>query len=361
MAGARFKAEEGFLAKVELHHEAFKAKWESSSRSVMVILSRSQGENKFIMRFPSLKKVDEIAHFKKGFPLSIVVAIAKVEDWKSSAGARMVLPYAWFQIRGVPRNYRNTVAVSYVGSLVVLTQEVDEETIDKIDYVRANIRVMDLERVPVVAPGVLEKCVYDFHYQREVSEEEFNRKFVQQSERGDDGQKGKEADENFDPFSSQFKNVNKNSGRSDGNKQEGFMKDAQRKKDDEAAATADGDASDDEILINLIRKKARTTPQKPSAATQEKAKEKTHVKAKKKTPVKAKKKTPVKAKKKIPMKNTAAKEKAKKKTPVKKTTFTGKKTSKNVPFASVIPPPPSPPAVQPATGAKRSLLYWLGG
>jgi hypothetical protein len=26
-----------------------------------------------------------------------------------------------------------------------------------------------------------------------------------------------------------------------------------RKKDDEAAATADGDASDDEILINLIR------------------------------------------------------------------------------------------------------------
>ncbi|KAM0914762.1 hypothetical protein ACQ4PT_011301 [Festuca glaucescens] len=132
-------------------------------------------------------------------------------------------------------------------------------------------------------------------------------------------------------------------------------------KDDEAAATADGDASDDEILINLIRKKARTTPQKPSAATQEKAKEKTHVKAKKKTPVKAKKKTPVKAKKKIPVKNTAAKEKAKKKTPVKKTTFTGNKTSKNVPFAPVIPPPPSPPAVQPATGAKRSLLYWLGG
>ncbi|KAM0931361.1 hypothetical protein ACQ4PT_000399 [Festuca glaucescens] len=125
------------------------------------------------------------------------------------------------------------------------------------------------------------------------------------------------------------------------------------KKDDEAAATADGDASDDEILINLIRKKARTTPEKPSAATQEKAK--------KKTPVKAKKKTPVKAKKKTPVKNTAAKEKAKKKTPVKKTTSTGKKTSKNFSFAPVIPPPPSPPAVQPATGAKRSLLYWLGG
>ena len=79
------------------------------------------------------------------------------------------------------------------------------------------------------------------------------------------------------------------------------------------------------------------------------------MKAKKKTPVKAKKKTPVKAKKKTPVK------KAKKNTPVKKTTSTGKKTSKNVPFAPVIPPPPSPLVVQPATGAKRSLLYWLGG
>jgi hypothetical protein len=62
------------------------------------------------MRFPSLKKIyeiDEISHFKKGFPLSIVDdVIVKVEHWKPSAGAKMVLPYAWFQIRGVPTNYR---------------------------------------------------------------------------------------------------------------------------------------------------------------------------------------------------------------------------------------------------------------
>ncbi|CAM0871430.1 unnamed protein product [Alopecurus aequalis] len=132
-----------------------------------------------------------------------------------------------------------------------------------------------------------------------------------------------------------------------------------RKKDDEAADTADGDASDDEILINLIRKRARTTPQKPNAAPQEKAKKKTPVKSKKRTPVK-KAGTQEKAKKKTPVKKAASKEKAKK-TPVKKTTSTGKKTSKNVPFAPVIPPPPSPPVVQPAYGAKRSLLYWLGG
>ncbi|PNT61540.1 hypothetical protein BRADI_5g16572v3 [Brachypodium distachyon] len=47
-----------------------------------------------------------------------------------------------------------------------------------------------------------------------------------------------------------------------------------RNKVDETAATIDVDAGDDEVLINLIRKKARTTPQKPKTP------------AKKKTPVK---------------------------------------------------------------------------
>uniref|UniRef100_A0A8R7R7H5 CCHC-type domain-containing protein n=3 Tax=Triticum urartu TaxID=4572 RepID=A0A8R7R7H5_TRIUA len=137
-----------------------------------------------------------------------------------------------------------------------------------------------------------------------------------------------------------------------------------RKKCGETTATTDGDATDDEVLINLIRKRARTTPQKP------KAPEKVNAPAKKKTPVKiaaveekTKKKTPVKkattqqkTKKKTPVKKVASQEKAKKKT------SKGKKVKKNVPFAPVIPPPPPPPPEgQPTNGAKRSLLYWLGG
>jgi hypothetical protein len=33
---------------------------------------RTHGGNQFTIRFPSLKKIDEISHFKKGFPLSTV-------------------------------------------------------------------------------------------------------------------------------------------------------------------------------------------------------------------------------------------------------------------------------------------------
>jgi hypothetical protein len=79
-----------------------------------------------------------------------------------------------------------------------------------------------------------------------------------------------------------------------------------------------------------------------------------HEKAKKKTLVK-KGTSHEKAKKKTPVKKATSQETAKKKTPVKKTTSKGKKS---VPFAPVMPPPP---VEQPTHGAKRSLLYWLGG
>jgi hypothetical protein len=63
--------------------------------------------------------VDYISHFKKDFPLSTVDnVIVKFEHWKSTAGTSMVLPRAWFQIRGIPRNYRNKYLMAYDGSMV---------------------------------------------------------------------------------------------------------------------------------------------------------------------------------------------------------------------------------------------------
>ncbi|XP_044960338.1 uncharacterized protein LOC123411455 isoform X2 [Hordeum vulgare subsp. vulgare] len=120
-----------------------------------------------------------------------------------------------------------------------------------------------------------------------------------------------------------------------------------RKKCDGTTTTTDGDAGDDEVLINLIRKRARTTPQK------RKEPEKTNTSAKK-TPVKIVAVQEM-TKKKSHVKKASSQEKSKK-------TTKGKKVKKNVPFAPVIPPPPPPSREgQPTNGAKRSLLYWLGG
>jgi hypothetical protein len=67
---------------------------------------------------------------------------------------------------------------------------VDEETIDSFDYVRANIMVMDLEKVPFVAHRVLGECLYDFHCQSKHSEEEFKKIPVQKNTTVENG-KGK--------------------------------------------------------------------------------------------------------------------------------------------------------------------------
>ncbi|KAE8771230.1 hypothetical protein D1007_56919 [Hordeum vulgare] len=120
-----------------------------------------------------------------------------------------------------------------------------------------------------------------------------------------------------------------------------------RKKCDGTTTTIDGDAGDDEVLINLIRKRARTTSQK------RKEPEKTNTSAKK-THVKIVAVQEM-TKKKSHVKKASSQEKSKK-------TTKGKKVKKNVPFAPLIPPPPPPPREgQPTNGAKRSLLYWLGG
>lgn len=87
----------------------------------------------------------------------------------------------------------------------------------------------------------------------------------------------------------------------------------------------------------------------------------TQEKVKKKTPVK-KAPSQEKARKKTPVRKPAAQQQTKKNSPVKKTSSKGGKAKKNVPFAPVLPPPPPPPPEgQPTSGAKRSLLYWLGG
>jgi hypothetical protein len=131
--------------------------------------------------------------------------VIKVEHWKPTAGAKMTLPEEWFKIRGVPSNYRNKEAVSLVSSLVGVAQEVDEDTIDKYDYVRAKIMVLDVSNIPAVAPGLLGKCMYDFHFRLEVQDLEAEKNKASDKLNDDNANQGKERDINFDQFSGQLK------------------------------------------------------------------------------------------------------------------------------------------------------------
>jgi hypothetical protein len=75
---------------------------------------------------------------------------------------------------------------------------VDEENIDKHDFVRASI----MSKVPAVAPEVLGRCIYEFHFKMEVQNEGQEKVLMEKSSNVDAVEKGKEKDNNFDQYSS---------------------------------------------------------------------------------------------------------------------------------------------------------------
>jgi hypothetical protein len=87
---------------------------------------------------------------------------------------------------------------------------------------------LDLEKVSVVSAAVLGKCMCDFHYHREVFEEEFNRQPIQtRVEEGYD-QKQKINDTRYDHFSGQLKKSFTSQKNDMTSNARGFMKDAQK-------------------------------------------------------------------------------------------------------------------------------------
>jgi hypothetical protein len=60
------------------------------------------------------------------------------------------LQEAWFRVRGVPFDKRSEESMAYVGSLIGATSDVDETTLNRIDYVRVKIVAKDISKVPTV-------------------------------------------------------------------------------------------------------------------------------------------------------------------------------------------------------------------
>jgi hypothetical protein len=71
----------------------------------------------------------------------------------------------------VPYDKRSVVTLTYVGSLVGVTDEVDRSTLSRIDYVRVKIMARDVSKVPAVVEVAIKSFMYDFHYEREVKME----------------------------------------------------------------------------------------------------------------------------------------------------------------------------------------------
>jgi hypothetical protein len=101
------------------------------------------------MKFPTAKKVEELAFFN-GMMMGTVPGVTfKVEPWNPNGGAKAKLETAWFRITGIPQEKRTERRVSMVASLVGLPLEVDKANLKRWDYVRVKIGCKDIKKVPL--------------------------------------------------------------------------------------------------------------------------------------------------------------------------------------------------------------------
>jgi hypothetical protein len=122
--------------------------------------------NMFTMRFPVAQLIQECMCFN---PINkrVVKAKIKIDSWNGYIGAKAEIEQAWFRVRGVPYDQRSVATMTYVGSLVGATAEVDKSTLHRTDYVRVKIASRDISKVPAIAEGAILPYLYDFSYERE--------------------------------------------------------------------------------------------------------------------------------------------------------------------------------------------------
>lgn len=104
--------------------------------------------------------------------MRLAKACITIYAWTPAIGAKGKLQQAWFRIKGIPVDQRSIKTTAMVDGLVGKMTELDEKTRYKPEYVRARIACRDVTRVPRMAEGTLGIYVFDFHFEREVLDEE---------------------------------------------------------------------------------------------------------------------------------------------------------------------------------------------
>jgi hypothetical protein len=130
--------------------------------------AKKVAENKYQIKFPTAKKVEELAFFSGMLMGTIPWVTFKVEPWDPYVGAKAKIESTWFGISGIPMEKRTEKRVCYVASLVWMPLEVDKNNLKRWEYVRVKIGCKDIAKVPAVVEGLLKMHFYDFIFRREV-------------------------------------------------------------------------------------------------------------------------------------------------------------------------------------------------
>ncbi|KQJ89462.1 hypothetical protein BRADI_4g25856v3 [Brachypodium distachyon] len=120
----------------------------------------------FLMRFPSVQKIDEINQFND-FCLVGERAEVMVSRWSPENFAQFKLTSVWVKVSGLPDSLLNYQGFCMAGSILGTVQEVDMITYRKMDVIRVRVGVMDHRKIPEWGPLTVDLFIYRVYFQLE--------------------------------------------------------------------------------------------------------------------------------------------------------------------------------------------------
>lgn len=133
--------------------------------------ARKIREDKFLMRLPDPKIINDLGYFR---PLGMRSANAQItiDPWSPSVNAKGCLQRGLFRIRGIPMEQRSIKTIAKIGGLAGKVVEIDEKSGLRNEYVKARIACREVSAVPEVVESALGMYIYDFFFKREVQADE---------------------------------------------------------------------------------------------------------------------------------------------------------------------------------------------
>ena len=110
---------------------------------------RELDSQRFLVRFPPWKKVEELIEFP-AFDLETDGVTVKIMDWDNEISAMSELTCVWVTIKGIPPKWCAWKTFAQVASVIGVLMDIDWPVLFKTFYasVRAYIAVKDVSRIP---------------------------------------------------------------------------------------------------------------------------------------------------------------------------------------------------------------------
>ncbi|XP_020149842.1 uncharacterized protein [Aegilops tauschii subsp. strangulata] len=130
-------------------------------------MARPYIRDSFLVKFPSVEKIDEMKGFDSFRLIATSADIKVVDRWTNSSAAAFKLYVCWVRITGVPETLEHYRGFCEAGSLIGSVLELDMELYGQSGVLRPKIGVMDPRKIPSSAPLNESGFIFNIHFELE--------------------------------------------------------------------------------------------------------------------------------------------------------------------------------------------------